>query len=108
MDGLSFGATCYRDAAVLAAAACSSIAGVTAAGVVSCSSPAVTGNVLSYTLRTEGASTTTRAVTVDLQPCEPYDYTFWAPVLAAFFVALVTIAASRMVYTKVFNRDSSV
>jgi len=108
MDGLSFGATCYREPAELAAAACSSISGVTAAGVVSCSSPAVTGNVLSYTLHTEGASTSTRAVTVDLQPCEPYDLQWWSPVLAAFFLALVTIASARMVYTKVFNRDSSV
>jgi len=79
------------------------------AGVVSCSSPAVTGNVLSYSLLTETPSgTTTRAVTVDLQPCDPYDIEFWSPVLAAFFLALVSILCMRMVVTRTFNRDSSV
>lgn len=106
MDGLGFGSVCYRSTAELAVAACSSINGVTSAGVVSCTSPAVTGTVLSYTLKTEGATTSTRAVTVDLQPCEPYDLEWWSPILAAFFLALVVILSARMVYTKVFNRET--
>ena len=107
MDGLGFGSVCYRSSAELAAAACSSISGVTSAGVASCSSPAVTGTVLSYTLHIESSSgTTTRPVTVDLQPCDPQDFEYWAPVLGVWFVALVTILAVRQVYTKVFNRET--
>jgi len=108
MDGLAFGAVCYRDPAELAADACASISGVTSAGVVSCSAPSVTGSTLSYTLKTEGTSaTSTRVVTVDLQPCDPQDFEYWQPILAAFFVALVTILCARMVYTKVFNRETA-
>lgn len=107
MDGLGFASVCYRSSTELAAAACSSISGVTSAGVASCSSPAVTGTVLSYTLRIEGsAGTTTRPVTVDLQPCEPHDFAYWSPVLGAWFLALVTVLAARQVYTKVFNRET--
>lgn len=109
MDGLGFGAVCYRDSAELAASACSSISGVTGAGVASCSNPAVTGTVLTYTLRVDSASgTSTRAVTVDLQPCEPQDIQTWAPALAAWLSALVAILCARMVVTRMFNRDSSV
>ncbi len=107
-DGQAFGATCYRQPAELAAAACSSISGTTSEGVVSCSAPAVTGNVLSYTLSIHASSgTVTRAVTVDLQPCEPYDAEFWQPVLAAWFSAMVGVLCLRLVFVKVFNRDSS-
>jgi len=106
MDGLGFGAVCYRDTQELAAAACSSISGVSSAGVVSCSAPSVSGNVLTYTLNIDGASSTSRQITAQLQACEPYDIEWWSPVLAAFFVALVTILSVRMLYAKVFNRET--
>lgn len=107
MDGLAFANACYRLPAEAAAAACSSISGVTAAGVVSCSAPSITGNTLSYVLKTEGASSSTRTVTLELQPCEPMDFQWWAPVLAAWFLAMVTVLCARMVYTKVFNRETA-
>ena len=108
-DGLAFGASCYRSSTELAAAACSSISGTTADGVVSCSAPAVTGNVLTFTLTTHiAAGDSTRAVTVDLQPCEPYDWDFWSPVVGAWFAALVSIVCLKMVWGRMFNRDSSV
>ena len=106
MDGLAFGSACYRDAAELAASACSSISGVSSAGVVSCASPSVSGSTLTYTLQIEGASSASRSVSVALQPCEPYDLQWWSPVLSAFFLALVVILCTRMVYTKVFNRET--
>jgi hypothetical protein len=107
MDGLAVGVICYRDPDDAAAAACSAVSGVTSAGVASCEAPSVTGGVLSYTLNVDSAAgRVSRAVSVSLPQCEPFDMTSYGPVLAAFFLAGVVIVSARMVYTKVFNRET--
>lgn len=107
MDGLGVGATCYRSAVEAGAAACSSISGVTGAGVASCVDPSVSAGVMSYTLAIEGVSgRTTTAATMQLQPCDPVDVVEFGPVIAAWFLALVLVLAARSIYTKVFNRET--
>ena len=106
MDGLAVGAACYRVDVDAASAACASVAGVSAVGVVSCEAPTVTSGVMSYTLVIEGSSRTTRAASMQLQPCDPVDLVEFGPVIAAWFLACVLVLSARSLYTKVFNRES--
>lgn len=108
MDGFAVGAVCYRETGEAVAAACSAVAGVTSGGVVSCEAPSFSAPVVSYTLVAESASgRVTRAASMELQPCDPVDLVEFGPVIAAWFLALVTILAARSVYTKVFGRETS-
>lgn len=43
---------------------------------------------------------------VMLQPCERYDYDYWAPVIGAWVAAVVAVIAARLLYVRVFNRES--
>ena len=105
MDGFAVGGHCYRSALEASGAYCASVGGVTSAGVVSCQSPVIVGSVLTYTLQSDAAKRTTRPVSVTLPKCEPFDLQQTAPVVSAWFVALVVILCARSVYTKVFNRE---
>ena len=103
MPGFAVGSQCIRDQAEAAASACSAISGVTSAGVVSCSAPALAGGgLLSYTLNTDGATSSSRAVSVQLQPCEPQDWEFYEPIVGLWFVAMVTVLCARMLYQRTF------
>ncbi len=107
MDGVSVGVFCYRSPDDAASAACSAVSGVTSAGVTSCEGASVVGGVLTYMLNVDGAGgRVSRPVSVSLPGCEPFDMVSAGPILAAFLVAAVTIVSARMVYTKVFNRET--
>lgn len=102
--GYAVAQSCFGDAAEAAAAYCSNVTGATGAGFVSCSAPVVVGQQLTYTLNIESAEgTTSRQVTVNLPACEPYDWSFYGPVLGGFGLTLVLIVCARMVY-RPFNR----
>lgn len=102
--GYAVASACYREPSEAAAAYCGNVSGVTAAGVVSCQAPTVSGQTLTYTLRIDNETESVdRLVSVQLPDCEPYDWGFYGPVLGAFTVALVVILAARMVY-RPFNR----
>ena len=110
-DGLTWQGQCYRDRTELAQLACGSISGTTnGAAVLDCKDPSVTGTQLHWTATWTQAGTAGPAtpMTTNLQACEPYDFEWWSPVLAAFFLALVSVLCVRMIIAKVFNRDSSV
>jgi len=107
MDGVAVGVVCYRSADEAAVAACSSVAGVTSAGVASCEAPTVAGGVLSYTLNIDGAAgRVSRPVSVSLPGCEPVDAVSYGPAIGAFITACVLIVVTRTLYAKVFNRES--
>ena len=107
MDGYAVGLQCFRDSAEAAAVACSSVAGVTSAGAVSCSAPSFSAGSVGFTLVTEGASSRIeRAASMQLQPCDPVDLTEWGPVVAAWFVAGVAVLCLRSIYTRIFKGES--
>lgn len=107
MDGVAVGIVCYRSPDAAAAAACSSVAGVTSAGVASCEAPTVVGGVLSYTLNVDSAAgRVSRAVSVPLPGCEPVDAVSYGPALSAFLVACVLVVTGRSLYVKTFNRET--
>ena len=108
MDGVGVGAVCYRDFGDAAAQACASVSGTTSSGVASCEAPSVSAEgVFTYTLNVDGAAgRVSRAVSVQLPGCEPVDVVSYGPVVAAFLLAGVTIISARMVYAKVFNRET--
>jgi hypothetical protein len=104
MPGYAVDGLCYREPAEAAAVACSGIAGPTAAGVVSCDSPAVVSGVLTYTLNVDDAAgRSSRVVSVPLRECDPFDLETHGASVEQFFVALVCILAIRLVYTRVFG-----
>lgn len=106
MAGVAVGAACYSGAAEAAAAYCASVGGSVAGGVASCSGASITGRSVSWTLHVDGPSgRTSRQVVSELQECEPYDWSFWSPVLAAWFLAMVLVVCVRMI-KRPFNRDT--
>lgn len=89
---------------------CSSIAGVSSSGVVSCvgvsgASPSVGGAASAVlTIRTGGVDS---PLPVELMPCETYGADFFAPAIAAFVLCAVTIVAARMSYERIFGTPST-
>lgn len=104
--GYAVGASCFRDPVEAASAFCASRQGVMSEGVVSCSGAAVEGGFINWTLdlETPGYSTS-RMTSTPVVECEPYDFEFFAPVLAAWFVALVAVLCVRLL-GRLFNRDT--
>lgn len=108
---------CFSTQAEAASVYCSSVAGVTSAGVVSCSgstgsaalSTTAGGNVVypwvMSTQPTTGAPVTVETSTI-LHACETYDVTYWSPSIAAWVTALVFILAAKLVGQRVFNRET--
>jgi len=108
--GNLFGQTCYPSAFEAASAACSAAQGVGSDGAVTTCVGVNTYPGGYYTLQMRKsppgvAATTWEASTVS-QPCERYDYAYWQPMFAAFTSALVAVVAARVLYTRVFSRET--
>lgn len=102
------GGQCWPTVEEAAQAACTAAAGVSSSGVVSCDGVQSVGEgsaVLLLRYSTSSGSTVVQTGYV-LPPCEyPSFSSFWGPVLAAAFVALVTVRAA-MVLPSLFKRES--
>lgn len=104
MDGFSVGAACYRATELAAQVACSAVSGVSSSGVLACENPSISGHTLTYTLLSDSVSgRQTRLVSVELQPCTPFDLAEYGPTVGAWFLALVAILSVRLAYTRVFG-----
>lgn len=108
------GSACYPTQVDAATAWCASMQGVTSAGALSCASvsgalPDGGAGTFSWVRRLVANDGQVTTSTVDAQPvfaCETYDAAYWSPYYLAFFAALVSIAAGRLIY-RVFNeRDN--
>lgn len=117
--GSMFHQTCYPTQLEAMQAACSSVAAFGSDGSrTTCNSVVMTGpapsstsggnfpgKLLVTTARPDGTSTQI-APTVPVQACERYDYAYFEPLVGAFVAALVAIVAARMIYARVFNRET--
>lgn len=108
--GTAFGGQCYATQAEAVAMWCSSIAGVSSAGVMSCRSTSVvsssTGGAVSFqaTIRTQ-PQTGSHVDVVTLagaQACETYGLDYWAPYQAAWIALVLVIATGRTVIKRFF------
>lgn len=113
LDGYAHLGVCYRQAPEALAAVCSAINGTpSGGGVLTCSAPAWDPNAanwVSYNLALESPGDyISKTGYLYLAPCEPLDFEYWAPVIGVWFLALVTIICARLVYTRVFHRESTV
>ena len=115
MAGTAFGGFCYATQFEAAAMWCAALNGVTPSGVVTCSALAnplpsqVEGGASSFNWKmrvTNTSGVTTNLVIGQqlLQSCEPYDFAYYSPLLAAFTAAVVAISAGRWVY-RLFTQD---
>lgn len=108
--GFAFGAACYPSSAIAAAKACSSTHGVTASGVVTCvgfevEDGAYTGALALATTPAEGAPLS-NTLALSLQPCERFDYLYYAPVYGLTLGALVAFACAAML-RRIFSRETA-
>lgn len=109
--GTLHASTCYNTQAEAAAMLCSSLRGVSSAGVVSCvgvSGVSATdggSSPVTVTLRTvTGAPRPTdAAVTLQLLGCETYGLDYHQPMIAVWVGCAVAILAAKMAYTKIFG-----
>lgn len=105
--GYAVGGVCIGDADTAARAYCSSISGVSSGGVASCQAPLwVADHSLQYSLVVDDVTgQSVRTVDLKILDCEPFDMHSYGPVVAAFFLALVSIVCLRMVYVRVFRGE---
>lgn len=88
---------------------CSSLFGVTDAGVQSCvgvvgASSVGGGGPVTLTMRTvNGRTLVDSSYPVQLMSCETYGLDYWQPFLAAWVLAAVAIVAARMAYERIFG-----
>lgn len=116
--GSMFQATCYPSQMDAATAACSTFNAVAADGSrVGCinvhtpPTPSSTsgGNfpvLLDMTRVDAGGAVTSYTQSVKVLSCERYDYAYWSDAMGAWVAAAVAIIAARIVYTRVFNRET--
>ncbi|MGC4062567.1 MAG: hypothetical protein QM749_17670 [Aquabacterium sp.] len=50
--------------------------------------------------------TTTSTLSYTVQTCERYDYAYWSDTIALWFGALVIICAAKVLYIRVFSRET--
>lgn len=111
-----FKQTCYPTQAEASWAACSSVASVgtdgtaincTAipAGASTTAGGAYTGNLTVQRKLSTGV-TSTLSVPLTVGSCERYDYAYWSPAIGAWVAALVAIIAARVLYLRVFSRET--
>lgn len=119
--GSMFNGTCYPTQAQAATAACASwlayapdgsFSRCTGLGTTNVSSTTDGGtrfsglSITSFPAPGSGLSASTTERVVVVQACERYDYEYWSPVVGAWVAALVAILAARVLYTRVFNRET--
>jgi hypothetical protein len=120
--GSYYNQTCYPSQADALNAACSAVntsaadgsytncVGLTPPGTAYAGPSATDGGTFTGKLRvtsvaSDGSSITlTRSITVI--GCERYDYTYFQPLIEAFTAALVAVIAARVLYTRVFSRET--
>jgi hypothetical protein len=116
LAGWSHGGTCHGTAELAAQAYCAGFDGVTAVGAQHCAGSVVSGAPgapiadASYVVRKVNADGTVSAVTGSASaPLVACDYVFgleyWAPILAAAFVAGVLIKCA-LVVKRMFDRET--
>lgn len=99
MAGFAVGGQCIGEVAQAASLACASFGGPTSAGVVTCQDASIDAQTLTFQRCTStGTTTECRPDSFDLPACEAYDWSYWSPVLGAFFLALVSIVCTRMLF----------
>lgn len=100
VSGYAIDGQCIRDPVQAAAAYCSAVSGVTAAGVASCTSASLdpaTG-VLTWALAVDdAASQATRTLTMSPPQCVPFDMEEYSPVVAAWVLLLVVVLCARLI-----------
>lgn len=114
MPGTAFAGTCYASQAEAAAMWCSATSGTVSTGVLSCQAittalSTTTGGVATFTwtkrlVPTSGTATATAVTGQQLPSCEPYDFAYFSPLLAAFITAMVAVLAARWLY-RLFTQD---
>lgn len=119
--GSMFQATCYPTQMDAATAACSVSNAVAADGSrVQCQNVNTTSPPYASTTSggnfpakldmvkygPDGVSTGTYTGQIKVLACERYDYAYWSDAMSAWVAAAVAIIAARMLYTRVFNRES--
>lgn len=114
--GASYNQVCYPSQSEALAAACSAIhstsgdgSATDCVGLVDSGSSSV-GGTYSGKLRVQLTQTDNSTVVVQrsvtVLGCERYDYEYWSPVIGAWVAALVAIVAARVLYTRVFSRET--
>jgi hypothetical protein len=109
-NGFAVGLQCFREAGLAADAACRSYNGLAGTGVHSC-------DYVAELEVGEGASMATLVVAENvtgqrfkvryyLGICDIVDLTEYADVIAAWFLGLVTVLATRSLYTRVFRQGA--
>jgi hypothetical protein len=117
--GSMFGGTCYPTQAQAATAACSTISSFLPDGSMmvcrglSTTNPSSTtdggSKVVSLSIAytsAGGSPTTVMDRALWLYACERYDYEYWSPAITAWVTAIVTIIAAKVLWTRIFSRET--
>lgn len=115
-----FHETCYPTQVEALTAACTAVATFGADGSrATCSSVQMTAptpsttaggtfpgklNVVKY--GPDGTSLGTLTPSVTVQACERYDFDYWSPLVSAWVAALVAVIAARILYVRLFQRET--
>lgn len=113
--GTASGGSCYATQAEAARMFCSSLGGVSSAGVVTCADVANVSTTAggpvtaSLTFRTQPSSGAATSVVspVQFQRCETYGLDYWAPAQALWIAAVILIATSRSVIKRFFVHNAA-